>query len=362
MHGSFGGSGDQPVITDIGCQRTKESYRVVRVSYHRSLLKAGGGEGRESRRRRGGARYFEMSGVKTRQGPYGVLMFERDSGLNILFDELAPPASAWSLAPRTMSFALTNACDLRCSYCYAPKQAATLDLDRLKGWLKELDENGCLSVGFGGGEPMLYPHLAELFELVRSQTSLACTMTSHGHLITESKQKVLDYLNFLRISVDGTSEVYEANRGRKYAKLLEVLGRVSGRVPFGLNFLVNNETIDHLEQIVEVAERFSAREILLLPQRKTAKCDDVDSVTLARLKHWILNYAGRIPLAISEQWKEGLPASSPFPGEHTSESYMHVSALGELKLNSFEGNGLVIGRAALMVAIQSIRRVSEAST
>jgi hypothetical protein len=92
-------------------------------------------------------------GIKTRLGPDGVHMFNRSSGINILFDEIAVPAARWSVAPRQVSVALTNACDLRCPYCYAPKHSANLNYDQVTGWLKELDDGGCFGVGFGGGDP-----------------------------------------------------------------------------------------------------------------------------------------------------------------------------------------------------------------
>jgi sulfatase maturation enzyme AslB (radical SAM superfamily) len=94
--------------------------------------------------------------VKMRAGPSGMQIFHRTSGLNILLDEISVPQALWATSPRYVSVALTNACDLACPYCYAPKDSAALDVERVVGWLSELDVNGCLGVGFGGGEPTLY--------------------------------------------------------------------------------------------------------------------------------------------------------------------------------------------------------------
>ncbi len=38
--------------------------------------------------------------------------FNRKTGINVLVDEFKPPFSLWSTAPRQVSIALTNACDL----------------------------------------------------------------------------------------------------------------------------------------------------------------------------------------------------------------------------------------------------------
>src|SRR5688572_26068527 len=94
--------------------------------------------------------------MKIRAGPDGIQMFDRVTGLNVLLDEVSVPSASWAQAPRYISMALTNACDLACPYCYAPKDPAILDFERVVTWLHELDEHGCLGVGFGGGEPTLY--------------------------------------------------------------------------------------------------------------------------------------------------------------------------------------------------------------
>jgi hypothetical protein len=69
------------------------------------------------------------SPLKYRIGPSGVHLFNRTTGLNILIDEIKLPCDRWSAAPRQISVALTNACELQCPYCYAPKVAATLEFE-----------------------------------------------------------------------------------------------------------------------------------------------------------------------------------------------------------------------------------------
>ena len=88
---------------------------------------------------------------KIRLSRRGVQWFDRVSGLNILLDEVSIPPERWSRAPRYVSIALTNACELRCAFCYAPKTPARLDASVVSGWIDELDLAGCLRVGFGGG-------------------------------------------------------------------------------------------------------------------------------------------------------------------------------------------------------------------
>ena len=109
---------------------------------------------------------------KLRGGPAGLHVFNRTTGLNILSDEISVPAALWSRAPRHVSIALTNRCDLACAHCFAPKSRDELPYDTLTRWLSELDANGTLGVGFGGGEPTLYRRFSELCRHAARETTL----------------------------------------------------------------------------------------------------------------------------------------------------------------------------------------------
>jgi hypothetical protein len=114
--------------------------------------------------------------LKVRAGPDGIHFFNRTTGVNLLLDEATVPVALWSAAPRQVSIALTNACDLRCPHCYAPKHLAELNSERLMAWLDELDANGFIGVGFGGGEPTLYRELPRVRHHAAENTGLAVTL------------------------------------------------------------------------------------------------------------------------------------------------------------------------------------------
>ena len=54
---------------------------------------------------------------KLRGGPDGLHVFNRGTGLNLLIDEIPLPTALHSRAPRQVSIALTNRCDLACVHC-----------------------------------------------------------------------------------------------------------------------------------------------------------------------------------------------------------------------------------------------------
>ena len=209
-----------------------------------------------------------MAGTyKARYGPDGIHLFDRTTGVNILIDEIEVPQKKWSSAPRQVSIALTNLCNLNCTHCYAPKSSSELELSTLKEWLSELDKNGCFGVGFGGGEPTLYRGFVELCEFGSMETELAITFTTHGHTLTEKLiGKLKGHVNFIRVSMDGVGDSYESIRGKKFADLLRSLSLLQDQIAYGINYVVNATTINDLDRAITICEKYGASELLLLPE------------------------------------------------------------------------------------------------
>jgi MoaA/NifB/PqqE/SkfB family radical SAM enzyme len=152
--------------------------------------------------------------AKVRRSRHGAHYFERTSGLNVLLDEVVFPSEQWHRAPRYVAIALTNACELRCPFCYAPKRAARLRGTDVLRWARELDAAGSLGLGFGGGEPTAHPELARLCKAIAEQTSLAVSVTTHGHRFDAAlADQLRGAVHFIRISVDGLGATYEEIRG-----------------------------------------------------------------------------------------------------------------------------------------------------
>ncbi|MDZ8226884.1 radical SAM protein [Nostoc sp. ChiVER01] len=300
------------------------------------------------------------SHLKIRVGAAGLHLFNRNTGVNFLVDEISLPSSLWSTAPRQVSIALTNACDLVCFHCYAPKNPAALNFERLTSWLADLDANGCIGVGFGGGEPTLYPRLAELCSYATEKTGLAVTMTTHAHHLSD---RLLDDLsgnvNFIRVSMDGVEATYESLRGRPFATLIQRIKALSKRFPFGINFVVNSKTCDDLDKAVEFAEEFGCAEFLLLPEEATLKTGGIDSDTRRILQEWVANYSGGIPLAVSESGADGLPTCNPLIAETGLDAFAHIDASGILKPTSYSIDGVQILEDGVMLALHKLARSNQ---
>lgn len=295
--------------------------------------------------------------MKIRNDENGVHLFNRNSGANLLIDELNIPRNGWSKAPRHVSFALTNICDLKCAYCYAPKNRSELQFDDLKNWIAEIDFGGALGVGFGGGEPTLYPRFVELCNFAANSSGLAVSFTTHGHRITKSMAEQLKgNVHFIRVSIDGLHDTYERLRGRSFTGLLTQMDHIRTIAPFGINYVLNKETFPDLKESIIYWELLGATEFLILPQ---IDCDGkFSSEILHKLRSFLNAYSGKLPLRINENCSDGMPIAQPFHDIDPLRAYAFVDAKGRLKRTSYGTGGVEISGKSLINGLDIIRSQS----
>lgn len=297
--------------------------------------------------------------MKLRFGYSGGHLFDRKSGLNILLDEISVDRSKWSLAPRYVSIALTNACELACPYCYASKAPARLSPKAVVGWARELDQAGCFGLGFGGGEPTLFPGFVDLCRDVHETTELAVTMTTHGHRFNRSLVDGLTgNVEFIRLSMDGIGPTYERLRGRPFAVFKEKLLLVKATARFGINYVVNNETIGDLARAADFAFENTAEELLLLPELTPDGRNCLSNDVIESLSAWVQANYHHCRLATSAQGSQCIDApilmtNSPL---HGSYDFVHIDAQSNLKASAFTASGVKLDdEDSIIEAIERLR-------
>jgi pyruvate-formate lyase-activating enzyme len=289
----------------------------------------------------------------------GLHWFDRRSGLNVFLPSLAVPRSLHSPAPRYVSIALTNACDLHCPYCYAPKSPARLDRDRLLGWIRELDLGGCLGIGFGGGEPLIFPGFAALCGVVATETSLAVTFTTHGHRLSGAvARQLLGYVHFIRVSVDGVATTYQQLRGRSFDAIRKQLDLARSISRLGLNVVVNERTVRELDAVARLAVDSGAEELLLLPQRRPDGSLAIGAETQIALDEWAASYRGTLRLtAAAGGLGPDVPIADPFAEDRHWNRLAHILATGIVKRDAFAASGVSIGDS-LMAALRELQETA----
>ena len=298
---------------------------------------------------------YQREGWKLRGGPAGLHVFNRNTGLNILLDEIAVPAALHSRAPRQISIALTNRCDLACAHCYAPKSRDVLRFDKVTRWLAEFDAAGSLGVGFGGGEPTLHPEFMELCQYAAHETRLSVSFTTHGHHVAaEMADHLRGSIHFIRVSMDGVGATYESIRRRSFSELLERFRDVRSISRLGVNVVVNEKTLPELDEIARISADVGACELLLLPQMPVRSVLAASVDTLQGLRRWVEGYKGPLKLCINESSAEGFPTCDPLVQERDLHAYAHIDATGLLKASSYANIGVQIGEADVLQALAQL--------
>lgn len=296
--------------------------------------------------------------MKLRKDHLGLYGFDRQSGLNLLVDEVVYPTHEWDKGPRHLSIALTNACELSCSFCYAPKSPHALRFEDVVGWCREADGAGSLAVGFGGGEPTLFPRFAELCSTVHSQTSLGVTMTTHGHRFTaELSKKLTGAVDFIRVSMDGLGEDYEKTRGASFVTFGEKLHIIAETAPFGINVVISEELLPHLSAILDFVASRGARQLLLLPKCSADGVITLSPSALNQLAAWMNENMRFFPLASSLHGADemALPILPIVGQDGGSREHLHIDARSILRTTAFAPRGISLQARNLMDAINTLR-------
>ncbi|PPB49863.1 radical SAM protein [Arthrobacter pityocampae] len=294
---------------------------------------------------------------KSRSTEHGVHFFQRQTGINLLLEELKLPEQTWAVAPRYVSVALTNACELKCPYCYAAKRPARLGARETSAWLKELDRGGCLGVGFGGGEPTLHSEFSTICQTTAIETDMAVSFTTHGHRITEELATQLrGYVHFIRVSVDGIGATYEKNRGRTFDDLQRRIDLIAGICRFGINVVVTDQTAWELNSLLDYAERWGAEELLLLPEQGTAGRSGIGELAYAEMIRWLASHRrSNIRVGISRMADlSGVSIADAFPMEDRLSAHAHIDANGGLRTDAFTQKRIPI-RESVIEALRELR-------
>jgi MoaA/NifB/PqqE/SkfB family radical SAM enzyme len=223
-----------------------------------------------------------------------LLMFDRDTGTNVLF-EGAETAALRQRAPRSIQFGITNRCNLACSFC-------SRDVGAQSAWtsasafavLSDMARQGVLEVAFGGGEPFAFRGFEALVARLYDETPLAVHATTNGLLLDRERvRRVRGKIGELRLSI------YEDNDWRRTTRLLAAEG-----VRFGVNLLVLPERLAPLEALVLEIVALGCRDVLLLSYngpdhtRHLTEDQSVELSARVRLLHRAVGTRARIGLDV----------------------------------------------------------------
>lgn len=144
-------------------------------------------------------------------------------------------ASLWSYyvdgvpRPFSASFAVTNNCNLRCSYCNFPYlDRRQLTLEQIETLFDRLHRLGVRRLGLVGGEPLLRDDLADIVASAKRHEMFVTLNTNLT--LAERRPDALAKVDLIFTSLDGDESQHNANRGqRAFAGVLNAVGELRRR-------------------------------------------------------------------------------------------------------------------------------------
>src|SRR5512146_268375 len=102
--------------------------------------------------------------------------------------------------PRTLTLAITGACNLKCLHCWVdsgmPSSATHVPEHTLRRLVKEFAELGGERIRFTGGEPLCHPGWLNLVRCARSIGLRGMSLQTNGMLLTDEHVTALRNLDF----------------------------------------------------------------------------------------------------------------------------------------------------------------------
>ena len=267
--------------------------------------------------------------LRTVLTPEGLFLYDRDSGLCLFTPEKT--SQTWE-KPLYAQVALTTKCNLSCWYCYnSAPQEAEWEISALKRLVSFLDSWGVLGVSLGGGEPFLYPHLAEIARYTWEKTGLDATLTTNGTAASEGQIKSIEgCISEVRVSIHGVASLTYL---RKF---------IHRKFEVGVNLLLFRVGVKPIESIVRQALKYGVNDFLINSFLATGRGGAYAHMQpiasdFAELAGLIRRYSHRATFKVSGRLAKELarhidgfiPFQSEAPGR-----IIAVTADGEIKLSS----------------------------
>lgn len=176
----------------------------------------------------------------------------------------------WEIsAPLTINWTLSNRCSFDCPHCYSRgERGEELPLEQVLEGIRRLSEWGVLSVNFGGGEPLLYPHLCRVAQEAAGRGMRVTLNTNGFHLDRDLAFRLADAgITGVGVSIDshlpGTHDSFRGVEGshRRACEALEHLA--SAGIRRSISTVVCRINHHQLPQMLDFAERAGVERINL---------------------------------------------------------------------------------------------------
>jgi MoaA/NifB/PqqE/SkfB family radical SAM enzyme len=116
-----------------------------------------------------------------------------------------------------VSWALTTACNYKCSYCYRYCRDKIVSEEKGRRLIDHLFIMGCRKISLAGGEPFLWHSKQAVLDLlmyIKSKGMVTEVITNGSYLTETDIAKIADYLDILTIDIDCLDPIVQTKLGR----------------------------------------------------------------------------------------------------------------------------------------------------
>ena len=175
--------------------------------------------------------------------------------------DIAPPGP-----PLWLLFELTYRCPLHCVFCYNPtdfsRTGAELATDDWLRVLREARALGSVQLGLSGGEPLVRDDL-EIIVAEAHSLGFYTNLITSGVGLSESRIQALKAGGLDHIQLSFQDSTRELNDFLSSTRTFELKSKVAALIkkydyPMVLNVVLHRLNIDHVEQILNMAEEIGA--------------------------------------------------------------------------------------------------------
>jgi pyrroloquinoline quinone biosynthesis protein E len=173
--------------------------------------------------------------------------------------------------PLWLLLELTYRCPLHCVFCYNPTDFARTGPElATQDWLRVLEEAralGAVQLGLSGGEPLARDDLEEIVARAHTLGYYTNLITS-GIGMTEPRIAALKEAGLDHIQLSFQDSTREMNDFLSSTRTFELKSKVASLIrkydyPMVLNVVLHRLNIDHVGEILDMAERFEANYVEL---------------------------------------------------------------------------------------------------
>ncbi|HEY0652059.1 MAG TPA: radical SAM protein [Chryseosolibacter sp.] len=191
-------------------------------------------------------------------------------------------------------------CNCRCVMCdiwKANHEKKEISVETLKAHVHSFKQLGVREIVFSGGEALMHSNLWEFAAVLRAE-KIKLTLLSTGLLLERNAPKIVEFLDGVIVSIDGSEEVHDRirqvpNGFRKLAEGVRALKATDRKFPVTGRCVLQRYNYADFENIVAGARALGLDHVSFL----TA---DVSSSAFNRTEPWSTNRISEIALTATE--------------------------------------------------------------